>query len=112
MNRKIALALATFVAAGSAFADDITIDPTPFQSTATRAQVQAELAAYKKAGVNPWSTTYSPLRSFVSTKSRAEVVGEYIQARDRVAAMTREDSGSAYLARHGGQPAATRIAAR
>lgn len=108
MNRKIAIALATLVAAGSTFADDITIDPVPFQSTATRAQVQAELAAFKKSGVNPWSNSYSQVRNFKSSKSRAEVVAEYIASRDRVAAMTREDSGSAYLARNG-EPSGSRV---
>ena len=111
MNRKIAFALATAVVAGSALADDITIDTTPFQSTATRAQVQADLASYKKAGVNPWSTTYSPLRSFESSKSRAQVSSEYVASRDRVAAMTREDSGSAYLARNGQRSSDERVAA-
>ncbi|WP_332815943.1 DUF4148 domain-containing protein [Ramlibacter sp.] len=110
MNRTIALALATAVAAGSALADDITIDTTPFQSTATRAQVQADLASYKQAGVNPWSTTYQPLRSFQSSKSRAEVSNEYVASRDRVTAMTREDSGSAWLARNGQRPSGERVA--
>jgi hypothetical protein len=99
MNRKIATALVVAAAAvaGNAFADDITVETTPFTSTASRAQVQAELQAYKQAGVNPWATSYNPLRSFKSGKTRAEVTAEYLNSRDEVAALTAEDSGSAYL---------------
>ncbi len=110
MNRKIAIALATAFAAGSVLADDITIDTTPFQSTATRAEVKADLASYKQAGVNSYATTYSPLRSFESSKSRAEVSSEYVASRDRVAFMTREDSGSAWLARNGQKSPDERVA--
>ena len=100
MNRKIAIALlATAAAAGNAFADDITVEGKAFSSSRSRSDVQAELAQYKQAGVNPWSTSYNPLRGFQGTASRAQLTAEYIAARDRVAAMTREDSGSADLAR-------------
>jgi hypothetical protein len=64
----------------------------------TRAQVQADLATYQKSGVNPWSMSYNPLASFKSERTRAEVQAEYIDSRNAVAAMTGEDSGSAYLA--------------
>lgn len=100
MNRKIAIALiAAAAAAGNAFAESPTIVEDSFVSAKSRAEVQAELAAYKQAGVNVWSIQYNPLRSLRGSKTRAEVVGEYISSRDRVAAMTGEDSGSAYLAR-------------
>jgi hypothetical protein len=100
MNRiAFALVLAA-AAAGNAFADDITIESTPFQSTLTTAQVQAELAQYKKAGVNPWAQSYNPLKEVRSQVSSAQVTAEYIRSRDAVAAMTGEDSGSSYLARH------------
>jgi hypothetical protein len=100
MNTKSLLALAAFatLAAGAARADDITIDPVPFQSTVSRAQVQAELAQYKQAGVNPWSTSYNPLKGFQSARTRDEVRAEYIGHRDEVAALNSEDAGSAYLA--------------
>src|SRR5215207_4429851 len=93
-------AIAAFAALASsgARADDITIDNTAFQSTRTRAEVQSELAQYKKAGVNPWSISYNQLASFHSARSRDEVQAEYRAARDQVAAMNAEDSGSAYLA--------------
>ncbi|HSI54084.1 MAG: DUF4148 domain-containing protein [Ramlibacter sp.] len=99
MNSKAILAIAAFAAIAStgARADDITVDNTQFQSSRTRAEVQAELSQYKKAGVNPWSTSYNPLKSFQSAKTRAQVQAEYVADRDEVAAMVAEDSGSAYL---------------
>lgn len=100
MNRKIATALivAAAAVAGNAFAEDITIDHTPFQSVKTRAEVQAELGQFKKAGTSPWSTQYNPLAQFKSARSSAEVRAEYVAARTEVAALNAEDSGSAYLA--------------
>ena len=105
MNRNIASALVIAAAAiaGNAFADDITIDTTPFNSVKSRTEVQAELAQYKKAGVNPWSTQYNPLAQFKSNTSRAQVAAEYTAARDEVAALNSEDSGSAYLAQFAGR---------
>ncbi|HSH90566.1 MAG TPA: DUF4148 domain-containing protein [Ramlibacter sp.] len=99
MNSKAILAIAAFAAlAGTAArADDITVDTTPFQSVKSRAEVQAELAQYTKAGVNPWSIRYNQLAGFQSAKTRAQVQAEYIAERDAVAALTSEDSGSAYL---------------
>jgi Domain of unknown function (DUF4148) len=101
MNRKSLIALAFAASATAAFADDITIDPNPFVSTATRAEVQSEQAAFEASGRDPWSRQYNPLDDFTSQRSRDEVRSEYMQVRDRVAAFTGEDSGSAYLA---GQP--------
>ena len=100
MNRTIAtLAVALAAAtAGTAFADDITIDTTPFNSTKTRAEVQAELSQFKKAGVNPWSIQYNQLAGFQSTRTVAQVRAEYMADRGEVAALNAEDSGSAYLA--------------
>jgi hypothetical protein len=102
MNRNIAYALvvfaATAAAAGQAFAETPTFDTTPFMSVKTRAEVQGELAAYKTAGVNPWSIQYNPLKTFRSTVTREQVVAEYIASRDEVNATTGEDSGSVYLA--------------
>ena len=69
-----------------------------FNGTRTRAEVQAELAQFKQAGVNPWSIQYNPLTSFRGAKTRAQVQAEYLGSRDAVAAFTSEDSGSAYLA--------------
>lgn len=81
-----------------------------FNGQKTRAEVQAELQQYKRAGVNPWSTQYNPFTGFQSQRSRAQVEADFVANRDRVAAMTGEDSGAAYLATHGA-PAATQFAA-
>lgn len=111
MSRKLlfgALVLAT--AATGAFADDITIDPHSFASTRTPAQVQAELAQYKREGVNPWSIAYNPLRQFHSEKTRAQVEQEYLASRDEVGALSGEDSGAAWLAQHRGAEAPSHVA--
>ena len=102
MNSKAILAVAAFAALASAGAraDDITIDNTPFQSVRTRADVQAELAAYKKNGVNTYSISYNQLSKFKSERTRDEVRAEYLADREEVAALTSEDSGSAYLAHY------------
>ena len=98
MNRTTLAAIALFAAAGSAAADDITVDNTTFVSGKTRAEVQAELQQYRGAGVNPWSRAYNPLATFRGEKSRAQVSAEYLQARKEVSALNGEDSGSAWLA--------------
>lgn len=108
MNRyALVIALATLAAAGQVLADDITIDNTSFASTATRAQVQADLQQFRASGVNPWSQGYQPLREFRSQKTRAEVTADYLRSRDAVAAFTGEDSGSVALADRTDTAAAT-----
>jgi hypothetical protein len=113
MNRHFAIALViATAAAGNAFADDITIDPTPFTSSMSRAEVQADLQQFRQSGVNPWSKSYDPLAGFRSERSLAEVRAEYIAARDVVAAQGSEHGGAMVLA-HGPVPAPlARIAAR
>ena len=102
MNLSRLAIAALSVAAATAYAE--TPDPagqfatTVAATPATRAQVQAQFNDYRAAGVNPWSTAYNPLKGFQSARTRAEVQAEYIASRDAVAAMTAEDSGSAYLA--------------
>ena len=100
MNRTL-IASVLAIAAGSAnvaFADDITIDPHPFTPSLTRGEVQAQLQQYKAAGANPWSTSYNPLARFQSSRTRADVTAEFLQARDEVAALNGEDSGSSWIA--------------
>jgi hypothetical protein len=100
MNRNFALSLAiALAAAGNAFADDITIDPHPFVSTASRAQVQDELRQFRQAGANPWADDYNPLAEFHGSMTRAEVTAGFLASRNEVAAMGAEDSGSSYIAR-------------
>lgn len=83
-----------------------------FNGTRTVADVQAELAQFKAAGVNPWSIQYNPLKQFKSERTRAEVQAEYIAQRNLVAALNAEDSGSSYLAQAGrrGMAASTTLA--
>lgn len=100
MNRNIAIAIVLAASASSSFADDITIDASPFVPTATSAEVRAELNRFKQSRVNPWSTQYNPLTRFSSQRTRAEVVTEYVNAREQVAAFSGEDSGSVYLSSH------------
>ena len=114
MNRKIALALASLcITAGPALADDITIDPQPFTSTLSRAQVMEELAQFRRSGVNPWAQNYDQLAQLRSTNTRADVRSSYLAERDTVAAFGGEDSGSAYMGRMAAgkaHPASTSIA--
>ena len=113
MNRKSALiVLAIAAAAGSAFADDITIDKTPFVSTNSRGEVMAQFVQYKQAGINPHATSYNPLKYFHSVKSREQVQQEFMTSREVVQAMNAEDSGSSWLAAHRGQEAGTSLASR
>jgi hypothetical protein len=106
MNTKSILAVAAFAALASVGAQageaDLAAGPsgqvTQAQGARTRADVQAELAQYQKAGVNPWSIRYNQLAAFRSAKTRDEVRAEYLAERNEVAAMNGEDSGSAYLA--------------
>jgi hypothetical protein len=106
MNSKSILAIAAFAALASvgAQAGEVDLSAGPSgqvvtqQGARTRADVQAELVQYQKAGVNPWATRYNQLTGFHSVKTRDEVRAEYLAERNEVAAMTSEDSGSAYLA--------------
>ena len=102
MNAKLALSslVLAFGFAGNALAESLEEYTDSFVSAKTRAEVQAELAAYKKAGVNPWSNRYDPLRHFTSATTRQAVVADYLASRDEVKALTGEDSGSHYLAQH------------
>lgn len=113
MNRNFALAVVlAAAAAGNAFADDITIDPTPFKSTATRAAVRADMMASWAAGLTPWSDEFNQLTAFRSSKSRAEVMAEFALTRAEVAAFQGEGSGSTSMARNVRPGSSTRMAAR
>jgi hypothetical protein len=99
MNRKnVLFALIAAALAGQAFAQDPAAFRYDFVSTMSPEAVQAEFAAFKKAGVNPWSGAYDPLKYFASKLSREAVSADYIALRAEVAALTGEDSGSAWLA--------------
>jgi hypothetical protein len=105
MKRNFPLLATAFIASalgysGSAHSDDITIAPSPFVSSVSRAEVRAELDAFKTSGINPWATHYDLLRNFKSRKTRAQVTAEYLGERDAIASMNGEDSGSRYLSEH------------
>jgi hypothetical protein len=100
MNRTYLLSLsAAILAAGYACAGEITVDPEPFVSIASRAEVQQDLKQFRATGSNPWADAYNPLASFRSGTSRASVTAEFMAWRNEVAAFSGEDSGSSYLAR-------------
>jgi hypothetical protein len=114
MNAKLTLSALVLAAgfAGSAFAESPLIQNDPFVGSRTRAEVQSELAAFQQSGVDPWDQAYNPLLEFTSTRSRGDVVAEYLAAHDEVKALNGEDSGSIYLAQmRGTQAAAVHVAA-
>jgi hypothetical protein len=112
MNRKLATTLTivstaaaalsfAVIATGPAYADDITIDPTPFVSTRTRAEVKAEVMGQSEAlrvAGDEWSTQLNMAALPASDVTRAGAKQEYIAMRREVNALNGEDSGSAYLA--------------
>ena len=98
IRKTLAAALVAALSAGAAFADDITVETTPFVSTKSRAEVQAELQQFQRSGVNPWAQNYDQLQSFRSGTTRAQVTAEYLASRNEVSALTGEDSGAAWLA--------------
>lgn len=110
MNKLTFIAAIAIAAAGSAWADDITIDNTVFVATKTRAEVKSELARARADGSLAMMTAdYIPAQRFASTLTRQEVLAEVRAHRDGLAvAMTGEDSGAFYLAR-AMQPAAAPV---
>jgi hypothetical protein len=104
MNRTIALSLVLATAAiGNAFAGDGEFahdQQAAFSSTASRAEVQSELAQYRRDGIDTSSYEYNPLSQFKSGLKRAEVTSDYIANRAQVAAMNAEASGAEAVARN------------
>jgi hypothetical protein len=111
MNRNVAstFALTAALAAVSIApsitrADDITIDPTPFVSRRSRAEVIAELmrrSELRRIGSSEWSMQYNPVPRVQSTYTSEQARAEYRASRDFVSAMNGEDSGSAYFMKSG-----------
>ncbi|HWP13172.1 MAG TPA: DUF4148 domain-containing protein [Ramlibacter sp.] len=112
MNRKLASTLSiastaaailavAAIASGNAYADDITVDNTPFVSTKTRAEVQAEVmgqAEQLRIASSEWSMQSNHAFQPSSSYTRAQAKAEYIASRDQVKALNAEDSGSSYFA--------------
>ena len=112
MNRKLASALTitiraaavlafAAIASGNAYADDITIDNTPFVSSKTRAEVRAEVMGQSEAlrtASSEWSMQFNQAAQPTSGYTTAQAKAEYIAARREVNARNAEDSGSSYFA--------------
>lgn len=109
-NLTSALAIATAISAalggaalsGSARADDITLDDTPFKSTRSRAEVRGELMsqpALVGAGANEWALQGNGPHGLQSTYTSQQARSDYKFSRDEVRALTAEDSGSSYFKR-------------
>ena len=111
MNARIALSAIVLAAgfSGAAFAESPGPQSFPFTSSRTVAEVQAELQQYRASGVNPWSTSYNPVRNFKSATTREAVVAEYLAARDQVHAVNGEDGGSFHFAAQRQLPGAAPI---
>jgi hypothetical protein len=87
------------IASGNAYADDITIDTTPFISTKTRAEVRAEVMGQSlTSAATEWAMQMNDVPQFSSGYTREQARAEYIAARDEVMARNAEDSGSSYFA--------------
>ena len=90
------------IASGNAYADDITVDNTPFVSSRTRAEVQAEVMGQSellRTASGEWATQLTQAPQPQSAYTRAQAKAEYIASRSEVNALTAEDSGSSYFAR-------------
>ena len=95
-----AAVLATTVASNKTYGDDITIDNTPFVSTKSRAEVQAELMNQRpqvRAAASEWLLQGNHAPRIQTTYTSEQAVAEYKVSRDLVRALNGEDSGSAYF---------------
>lgn len=92
-----AILAVALIAVGNAYADDITVDTTPFVSRITREEVGAQLRVAYPGG-NPWSSQYNMFQA-ASAATRDHVSREYVEVRDEVHALAGEDSGSAYFSK-------------
>ena len=113
MNRNLASALtvgATAVAAitiaalgpTKAYADDITVDNTPFVSSKSRSEVRAELMGQSNtvwAGASEWALQRNEVPRLQSGYTIEQARSQFKTSRLEVSALTGEDSGSAYLTR-------------
>jgi hypothetical protein len=89
-----------------AYADDITIDTNPFTSTATRAEVQAQLKVPFPGGY-PWSSQYRQAAPKGSTYTSQQAKADYVASRQEVNALNGEDSGAAYFGKMAGRTNST-----
>jgi hypothetical protein len=115
MNRKLASALAvtgtfaiatasalTLVVTRSAYADDITIEATPFVSTRSQAEVQAEVtgqAERLRIASSEEAMQQNDVYRVKSSYTAEQARSDYLAQRAAPVAMTGEDSGSVQLAK-------------
>lgn len=81
-------------------AGDITEDPLPFASVATREEVRADLMRREVLRDTDWGEQAFAGGLRHSGLTRAQTRNEYKTARGEVAALTGEDSGSAFFKQH------------
>lgn len=99
---SISAALGGAALSGSARADDITLDDTPFKSTRSRAEVLGELISQPvrvSAGADEWALQGNGLHGLKSTYTSQQARSDYKFSREQVHALTAEDSGSSYFKR-------------
>ena len=89
---SISAVVAATLMAGSARADDITIDSKPFVSSRSRAEVRAELM---RNNTSDWATQYELRRQ--NGYRRGQTPTEYDEANRNSNVFNGEDSGSMYL---------------
>lgn len=90
------------LAPGDAYADDISIDNTPFTSSRTRADIRAELLgqpAAWKTSASELARQYNHTLPMKSVSTRDQVRAEYKASREEVSRLLGEDSGSSWFAR-------------
>lgn len=111
MNRNVASALsvladlaaiaaAAAIVSTSAYADDITVEQTPFVSSLSRAEVQAEVTKHVRQirGANSdWVLQYNEAPLTRSDLTSQQAKAAYILSREYVNALNAEDSGAAYF---------------
>ena len=103
-----AATLAAVVMAGSALAETPTIDNTPFASTKTRAEVQAELFSHRdQISSTPVNGSCSRTRRKIPAATPASRPGPNISySREQVRDANSEDGGSRSLAQMSAQTSA------
>ena len=95
-----AATLAAIVMAGNAMAETPTVDNTPFVSTKTRAEVQAEMFSHREqlsSSAIEWVMQQNETQN-ASGYTRQQAQAEYIASREQVRVMNSEGSGSGSLA--------------
>jgi hypothetical protein len=86
----------------NAYAESTAEYTTPFTSTRSRAEVQAELmggSELLRTGSSEWAMQHNEPMALKSDETREHARAEYKFARQEVTAVTEEDSGSTYFQR-------------